>query len=37
MALVTSTTTTVPTETITLFRNARPIRAVRDDEKSTSP
>jgi hypothetical protein len=37
MALVINTTTTVPTETIALFRNARPIRAVREDENSTSP
>ncbi len=37
MALVITTTTTAPSDTITLLRNARPIRAVRDDENSTSP
>ena len=37
MALVIKTTATVPSDTIVLLMNARPIRAVRDDEKSTSP
>ena len=36
MALVITTRTTEPSDTTALLRNARPIRAVRDEEKSTS-
>ena len=36
MALVASTTTTVPSATTRLFTNARPMRAVRELPSSTS-